>query len=127
MDKLQDINNESGWDRHMRHMEPINKARMKQFKTEKETHNIPTSISVVDSASCIYAVCYETFKEYFIEKGYDTEEKWENFLDNEYSDIDSCYIEDIANFYNLEWAYINEDGSGKGYDYFVIYTKEQTQ
>ena len=98
---------------------------MKQFETEKETHNIPTSINVVDSASCIYAVCYETFKEYFIEKGYDTEEKWENFLDNEYSDIDSCYIEDIANFYNLEWDYINEDGSGKGYDYFVIYTKEQ--
>jgi len=98
---------------------------MKQFETEKETHNIPTSINVVDSPSSIYAVCYETFKEYFIEKGYDTEEKWENFLDNEYFDIDSCYIEDIANFYNLEWDYINEDGGGKGYDYFVIYTKEQ--
>ena len=98
---------------------------MKQFETKKETHNIPTSINVVDSPSCIYSVCYETFKEYFIKKGYDTEEKWENFLDNEYCDVDSHYIEDIANFYNLEWNYINEDGSNKGYDYFVIYTKEQ--
>jgi len=47
---------------------------MKQFETEKETHNIPTSINVVDSPSSIYSVCYETFKEYFIKEGYDTEE-----------------------------------------------------
>ena len=72
-----------------------------------------------------YSIKMNSLIRHFIEKGYDTEEKWENFLDNEYSDIDSCYIEDIANFYNLEWDYINEDGSGKGYDYFVIYTKEQ--
>ena len=98
---------------------------MKQFETEKETHNIPTSINVVDSPSSIYSVCYETFKEYFIKEGYDTEEKWQNFLEWEYRDIDSTYIEDIANFYNLEWDYINEDASDKGYDYFVIYTKEQ--
>ena len=98
----------------------------KQFKTEKETHNIPTSINVVNSPCSIYSVCYATFKEFFVEEGYETEEKWQNFLDNEYSDIDSHYIEDIANFYNLEWEYINEDGSDKGYDYFVIYTKEVT-
>lgn len=40
MDKLKDINNESEWDRHIRHMESINKARIKkrgkmnQVKTE---------------------------------------------------------------------------------------------
>ena len=96
----------------------------KQFKTEKETHNIPTSINVVDSPCSIYSVCYDTFKEFFVKEGYNTLEKWEDFLDGEYSDVDSHYIENIANFYNLEWEYINEDGSGKGYDYFVIYTKE---
>ena len=96
----------------------------KQFQTEKQTHNIPTSINVIDSPCSIYAVCYETFKEFFVKEGYDTSQKWEDFLENEYCDVDSHYIEDIANFYNLEWDYINEDGSGKGYDYFVIYTKE---
>ena len=98
----------------------------KQFKTEKETHNIPTSINVVDSPCSIYSVCYDTFKEFFVKEGYNTLEKWEDFLDGEYSDVDSHYIENIANFYNLEWEYINEDGSDKGYDYFVIYTKEVT-
>lgn len=98
---------------------------MKQFETEKETHNIPKSINVVDSPCSIFSVCYETFKEFFIENGYETEEKWQDFLDYEYSDVDSTYIEDIANFYNLEWDYINEDGRCKGYDYFVIYTREQ--
>jgi|DEB0MinimDraft_6_1074348.scaffolds.fasta_scaffold08091_5 hypothetical protein len=98
----------------------------KQFKTEKETHNIPTSINVVDSPCSIYSVCYDTFKEFFVKEGYNTLEKWEDFLDGEYSDVDSHYIENIANFYNLEWEYINEDGSDKGYDYFVIYTKEAT-
>jgi len=98
----------------------------KQFKTEKQTHNIPTSINVVDSPCSIYSVCYDTFKEFFVKEGYNTLEKWEDFLDGEYSDVDSHYIEDIANFYNLEWDYINEDGSDKGYDYFVIYTKEVT-
>ena len=96
----------------------------KQFETEKQTHNIPTSINVIDSPCSIHEVCYETFKEFFVKEGYDTSQKWEDFLENEYCDVDSTYIEDIANFYNLEWDYINEDGSGKGYDYFVIYTKE---
>jgi hypothetical protein len=97
----------------------------KQFETEKQIHNIPTSINVIDSPCSIYAVCYNTFKEFFVKEGYNTVEKWEDFLENEYSDIDSTYIEEIANFYNLEWDYINEDGSNKGYDYFVIYTKEE--
>ena len=97
----------------------------KQFETEKQIHNIPTSINVIGSPCSIYAVCYNTFKEFFVKEGYNTLEKWENFLDNDYRDVDSDWIDDIADFYNLEWDYINEDGSGKGYDYFVIYTKEQ--
>mgnify|MGYP003123238994 CR=1 FL=1 len=99
----------------------------KQFKTEKETHNIPTSINVVDSPSSLYSVCYETFKEFFVKEGYDTEEKWENFLDNEDWDYDSNYIEAIANFYCLGWNYINEEASDKGNDYFVIYEESDNE
>jgi len=98
----------------------------RQFETEKQTHNIPTSINVIDSPCSIYSVCYDTFKEFFVKEGYDTLEKWEDFLENEYSDIDSTYIEDIANFYNLEWDYINEDGSNKGMTILLFIQRSKT-
>ncbi len=57
---------------------------MKQFKTRQEEHLIPTVVNVVDSPYSIYTVCYDTFKEFFVKEGYDTFEKWENFLENDY-------------------------------------------
>jgi hypothetical protein len=99
---------------------------MKQFKTRQEEHLIPTVVNVVDSPYSLYSVCYDTFKEYFVKEGYDTFEKWENFLKNDYCDVDSHWIDDIADFYNLIWTHVDpDDGACKGNDYFLIYTREQ--
>lgn len=42
MDKLKDTNNESGWDRHIRHMESINQAR-----TKKQEVSVPITIEQI--------------------------------------------------------------------------------
>tara|TARA_R100001163_G_C5064508_1_gene202157 strand:+ start:144 stop:470 length:327 start_codon:yes stop_codon:yes gene_type:complete len=93
----------------------------KQFETTLETHNIPTEIKVIDKPYSIYSVCYETFKEFFVDEGFETKEKWELYL-KDFSDCDQDWISDIADFYDVKWAYCDPDGDKcKGNDYFVIY------
>ena len=93
----------------------------KQFETTLETNEIPTYVKVIDkpySASC---VSYEKFKEFFKSLGLKTQEELEIYLeDNEYCDQD--WISEIAEFYDVEWAYCDPDGGRcKGNDYFIIY------
>jgi len=100
---------------------PIETTMGKEFKTTLETHDLPTRIEVIDQPSGIYNINYETFKEYFVEEGFETEEKWELYL-QDFVGVDQDVIEEIAEFYDVYWAYCDPDGHrNKGNDYFVIY------
>ena len=93
----------------------------KQFETTLETHNIPTDIKVIDQPYSVWGICYDTFKEFFVDAGYETKEKWELYLED-FSDCDQDWICEIADFYDVEWAYCDPDGERcKGNDYFIIY------
>ena len=52
----------------------------KEFETTLERHNIPKDIEVVDQPYSVFCICYETFKEFFVEEGYETKEKWDLYL-----------------------------------------------
>ncbi len=97
---------------------------MKAFKTEAKEQPVTTTINVVANPSSIWAVDYDMFKEFFIKEGFNTKADWKNYLDN-FQDADSDWVNDIAEFYNLGWDYIDPDnGRCKGNDYFVLYVKE---
>ena len=88
---------------------------MKVFKTQAEDHSIIVWL--------VYPF-YNMFKEFFVKEGFDTKADWEDYL-NYFEDADSDWINDIAEFYNLGWDYIDPDnGSCKGNDYFVLYLKD---
>ena len=97
----------------------------KVFKTTEEEHSITTTVNVVDRTSSIWEVNYDMFKEFFVKEGFNTEAEWELYLDD-FQDADSDWINDIAEFYNLSWDYIDPDGEGacKGNDYFILYLTE---
>jgi len=93
----------------------------KKFETTLERHNIPKDIEVVDQPYSVFCICYETFKEFFVEEGYETKEKWELYL-RDFSGCDQDWIEEIATYYDLNWAYCDPDEDRcKGNDYFVLY------
>jgi len=93
----------------------------KEFKTTLETHEIPTEIDVIDKPYSAGCVSYEKFKEFFVSVGLETEEEWELHLENnDYCDSD--WISEIAEYYDVFWAYCDPDGGRcKGNDYFIIY------
>ena len=66
----------------------------KQFETTLETHNIPTDIKVIDQPYSVWGICYDTFKEFFVDAGYETKEKWELYLED-FSDCDQDWICEI--------------------------------
>ncbi len=95
----------------------------KKFETTLERHNIPKDIEVVDQPYSVFCICYETFKEFFVEEGYETKEKWDLYL-QDFEGCDQDWIEEIATYYDLNWAYCDPDedsGRCKGNDYFVLY------
>ena len=97
---------------------------MKAFKTQAEDHSITTTVNVVASPCSLGEVDYDMFKEFFVEEGFNAKADWEKYLDN-FQDADSDWINDIAEFYNLGWDYIDPDnGRCAGNDYFVLYVKE---
>ena len=97
---------------------------MKVFKTKPEDHSITTTVNLVARPSSIWSVDYDMFKEFFVKEGFDTKEDWEDYL-HYFEDADSDWINDIAEFYNLGWDYIDPDnGRCKGNDYFILYLKE---
>ena len=52
----------------------------KKFETTLETHNIPTNIEVIDQPYSVWGIAYDIFKEFFISEGYETQEKWDLYL-----------------------------------------------
>ena len=93
-------------------------------KTEAEEHRITKTVNVVASPCSITEVDYNMFKEFFTKKGFNTKASWQRYLDD-FADYDSDWINDIAEFYNLGWDYIDQDnGKCKGNDYFVLFLKE---
>ena len=102
----------------------LRRTKMKVFKTQAEDHSITTTVNVVATPSSIGAVDYDMFKEFFVKEGFNTEADWEKYLDS-FQDADSDWINDIAEFYNLGWDYIDPDnGRCKGNEYFILYLKE---
>ena len=67
----------------------------KKFETTLERHNIPKDIEVVDQPYSVFCICYETFKEFFVEEGYETKEKWDLYL-QDFECCDQDCIEEIA-------------------------------